>query len=69
MTDLAHLRAVAEHADTTQRAKETAEALSAAARLMHEATSGFTLYDYALEGLEALSAAGWTITPPQEATQ
>lgn len=35
-----------------------------AADLMAEATSWFIQPHYALEALDALEAAGWTITPP-----
>lgn len=43
---------------------DRADYVRRAAELMAEATSHFVLADYAVEGLEALAAAGWTLTPP-----
>lgn len=43
--------------------------LERAAQVMAEATSWFVLPSYGLEGLLALVAAGWTITPPAGGTE
>lgn len=38
--------------------------IALAACIMDAATDGFVQTTYAIEGLEALVAAGWTIQPP-----
>lgn len=43
--------------------------LASAAAIMAEATSWFVQESYALEGLGALAAAGWTISPPAVANE
>jgi hypothetical protein len=43
--------------------------LEDAAEIMEEATSGFVVSSYGLEGLQALVAAGWTISGPSEASK
>lgn len=40
------------------------DAVLAAAAVMDEATNGFVLTAYGVEGLNALMAQGWTLTPP-----
>lgn len=42
----------------------TADDIRFAAAIMDKATDGFVLATYAVEGLEALIAAGWTIQRP-----
>jgi hypothetical protein len=47
-------------------AATTVDTIARAAEVMEEATNAFVLNAYAVEGLEALIEAGWTITPPLE---